>query len=334
MTQTIVIAEAGVNHNGDMALARRLIEVAAEAGADYVKFQTFTAKELVTSEAKQAAYQIKNTGITETQQDMIRRLELKREDHSMLIEHAEKCGIKFLSTGFDIASLDFLNNLGMALFKIPSGEITNLPYLKVVASYKKPIILSTGMSTIGEIEDAIHVLERFGTDRSDITVLHCTTEYPAPISEVNLIVMHTLRKAFGVSVGYSDHTMGIEVPIAAVALGASIIEKHFTLDRTMPGPDHLASLEPEELKQMITSIRNIERALGDGIKRVTVSEQKNIAVARKSLIAACNIKEGEYFTENNLTVKRPGTGISPMRFEEALTKKANRNYLPDEIIEF
>lgn len=334
MTQTIVIAEAGVNHNGDMALARRLIEVAAEAGADYVKFQTFTAKELVTSEAKQAAYQIKNTGITETQQDMIRRLELKREDHSMLIEHAEKCGIKFLSTGFDIASLDFLNNLGMALFKIPSGEITNLPYLKVVASYKKPIILSTGMSTIGEIEDAIHVLERFGTDRSDITVLHCTTEYPAPISEVNLNVMHTLRKAFGVSVGYSDHTMGIEVPIAAVALGASIIEKHFTLDRTMPGPDHLASLEPEELKQMITSIRNIERALGDGIKRVTVSEQKNIAVARKSLIAACNIKEGEYFTENNLTVKRPGTGISPMRFEEALTKKANRNYLPDEIIEF
>ena len=334
MTQTIVIAEAGVNHNGDMALARRLIEVAAEAGADYVKFQTFTAKELVTSEAKQAAYQIKNTGITETQQDMIRRLELKREDHSMLIEHAEKCGIKFLSTGFDIASLDFLNNLGMALFKIPSGEITNLPYLKVVASYKKPIILSTGMSTIGEIEDAIHVLERFGTDRSDITVLHCTTEYPAPISEVNLNVMHTLRKAFGVSVGYSDHTMGIEVPIAAVALGASIIEKHFTLDRTMPGPDHLASLEPEELKQMITSIRNIERALGDGIKRVTVSEQKNIAVARKSLIAACDIKEGEYFTENNLTVKRPGTGISPMRFEEALTKKANRNYLPDEIIEF
>jgi N,N'-diacetyllegionaminate synthase len=334
MTQTIVIAEAGVNHNGDMALARRLIEVAAEAGADYVKFQTFTAKELVTSEAKQAAYQIKNTGITETQQDMIRRLELKREDHSMLIEHADKCGIKFLSTGFDIASLDFLNNLGMALFKIPSGEITNLPYLKVVASYKKPIILSTGMSTIGEIEDAIHVLERFGTDRSDITVLHCTTEYPAPISEVNLNVMHTLRKAFGVSVGYSDHTMGIEVPIAAVALGASIIEKHFTLDRTMPGPDHLASLEPEELKQMITSIRNIERALGDGIKRVTVSEQKNIAVARKSLIAACDIKEGEYFTESNLTVKRPGTGISPMRFEEALTKKANRNYLPDEIIEF
>lgn len=334
MTHTIVIAEAGVNHNGDMNIAKRLIEVAADAGADYVKFQTFTANELVTSEAKQADYQIKNTGIKETQREMIRRLELKREDHSMLIEHAEKCGIKFLSTGFDIASLDFLNTLGTPLFKIPSGEITNSPYLKVVASYKKPIILSTGMSTIGEIENALAILQRHGTDISDITVLHCTTEYPAPISEVNLSVMHTIRKAFGVKVGYSDHTMGIEVPVAAVALGASIIEKHFTLDRTMPGPDHPASLEPDELKQMIASIRNIEKALGDGVKRVTVSEQKNISVARKSLVAACVIKEGEYFTEQNLTVKRPGIGISPMRFEEALTKKANRSFLPDEIIEF
>ncbi|WP_397601108.1 N-acetylneuraminate synthase [Silvanigrella sp.] len=334
MKKTIIIAEAGVNHNGDLELAKRLIEVAANAGADYVKFQTFTANELVTQNATRADYQIKNSNIDETHFEMIRRLELKRENHQVLINHSKNCGINFLSTAFDIQSLDFLFSLGIDLFKIPSGEITNYPYLKAVASYKKKIILSTGMSTLADVDNAISVLLKYGAKREDITILHCTTEYPAPINEVNLLAMNTLKTAFGIKVGYSDHTMGIEIPIAAVALGACLIEKHFTLDRKMIGPDHKASLEPEELKLMISSIRSVELALGDGIKQVSSSELKNINIARKSLVANLKISKGDVFTKDNLGIKRPGNGISPMRYEEVLGKLACRDFDTDELIDF
>ena len=331
--KTLIIAEAGVNHNGDLVLARRLIDVAAEAGADMVKFQTFSADRLVTRQARKADYQTRATDAGESQYAMIRRLELTREMHEALIAQCRLRGIQFFSTGFDPESIDLLAELGLDCFKIPSGEIINLPYLRHIGRYGKPVILSTGMATLGEIEAALEVLEQAGTPREHITVLHCTTEYPTPMAEVNLRAMLAIRDAFGVAVGYSDHTAGIEVAVAAVALGAAVIEKHFTLDRNLPGPDHEASLEPGELKAMVAAIRNIEQALGDGIKRPSESEAKNRPIARKSLVAACAIRAGETFSEINLALKRPGTGLSPMRWDEVLGRKAPRNFAPDELIE-
>lgn len=331
--RTLIIAEAGVNHNGDLELARRLIDVAADAGADRVKFQTFQADRLATRDARKADYQNRATDAAESQQAMLRNLELTREMHEVLIAHCRACGIGFFSTGFDPESIDLLVTLGLDQFKIPSGEITNLPYLRHVGHYGYPVILSTGMATLGEIEAALEVLEQAGTPRNHITILHCNTEYPTPMADVNLRAMVAIREAFGVAVGYSDHTLGIEVPIAAVALGATVIEKHFTLDRTLPGPDHKASLEPDELKATVSAIRNIEQALGDGIKRPSPSEAKNKAVARKSIVAARAIHVGEAFTAENLTVKRPGTGISPMRWDEVLGRVARRDFVLDELIE-
>jgi N,N'-diacetyllegionaminate synthase len=329
---TLIIAEAGVNHNGDMQIAKRLIDVAAGAGADLVKFQTFSASRQVTRGAKKADYQTLTTDSSESQHAMLQRLELTEAMHHELIEHCASRHIGFFSTGFDIECVDLLVHLGQEQFKIPSGEITNLPYLRHIGQLGKKIIISTGMATLGEIEAAIDVLEHAGTPRSMLTVLHCTTEYPTPMVEVNLRAMQSLRAAFGVDVGYSDHTQGIEVAIAAVALGASVIEKHFTLDRTLPGPDHQASLEPAELSAMVAAIRNIEAALGDGVKRLTPSETRNKPVARKSLVASRAIKAGEVFTTKNLTTKRPGTGISPMRWDEFLGNKAQRDFAADEVI--
>ena len=329
----IIIAEAGVNHNGDISLAMQLIDVAAEAGADFVKFQTFNADRLVTRIAKKANYQEQATDSMESQHEMLSRLELTEAMHLHLIAHCETQNIGFLSTGFDIESINLLSNLGQECFKVPSGEITNLPYLRHIGQLKKRIILSTGMSTLGDIEAAIEVLENAGTPRAKITVLHCTTEYPTPMAEVNLRAMQTIHTAFGTAVGYSDHTQGIEVSIAAVAMGAAVIEKHFTLDRNLPGPDHQASLEPAELKAMVIAIRNIEMALGDSIKRLTPSEARNKSVVRKSIVASRNIKAGEKFTVENITTKRPGIGISPMRWDEVLGKSAKRDFLSDEALE-
>lgn len=331
--KTLIIAEAGVNHNGDLNLARGLIDVAADARADMVKFQTFSADRLVTARARKAEYQAQNTDGAESQQAMIRRLELTRPMHEALIAHCDSRGIRFLSAAFDTTSVDMLVDLGLECFKIPSGEITNLPYLRHVGRLGTSVILSTGMATMGEIEAAIDVLEQAGAPRERITVLHCTTEYPTPMPEVNLHAMQSIHAAFGVAVGYSDHTPGIEVAIAAVAMGASVIEKHFTLDRNLPGPDHKASLEPAELRMMISAIRNIELALGDGIKRPTASESRNKTVARKSLVASAPIKSGERFSERNVTAKRPGTGISPMRWDEVMGRTASRDFAPDELIE-
>jgi N,N'-diacetyllegionaminate synthase len=331
--KTLIIAEAGVNHNGDLVLARQLIDVAADAGADWVKFQTFSADRLVTTHASKADYQTNTTDASESQHAMIRRLELTRDMHEALIAHCKSRGIQFFSTAFDVESVDLLADLGLDCFKVPSGEITNLPYLRHVGRYGKAVILSTGMATLGEIEAALEVLERAGTTRDRITVLHCNTEYPTPMSDVNLRAMLAIREAFGVAVGYSDHTAGIEVAIAAVALGARVIEKHFTLDRNLPGPDHKASLEPDELRAMVAAIRNIEQAMGTGIKRPSASEAKNRTIARKSLVAACAIRAGECFSETNLAVKRPGTGLSPMRWDEVLGRKATRDFAPDELIE-
>ncbi|PJZ70295.1 N-acetylneuraminate synthase [Leptospira perolatii] len=331
--KTLIIAEAGVNHNGNIAMAHQLIDVAADAGADVVKFQTFEAKSLVTKFAAKAEYQSRTTDANESQYEMLKRLELSKENHRELIDHCVKRGIIFLSTAFDLESLRFLNQLNLGMFKIPSGEITNLPYLEEVGSYRKPIILSTGMSWLKEIEEAIFILEQSGTPRNRITVLHCNSEYPTQMEDVNLRAMLTIRNAFDVAVGYSDHTPGIEVSIAAVALGASVIEKHFTLDSNLPGPDHKASLEPEELFRMVSAIRNIEVSLGDGIKRPTRSESKNIAIARKSVVAAKSIRSGEIFTKDNLTTKRPGYGISPMHIKDVLGKKASRDFSEDEMIE-
>ncbi len=330
--RTLIIAEAGVNHNGDIGLAKQLIDVAAEAGADFVKFQTFNANRLVTHAAKKADYQTKNTDCNESQHEMLRRLELTPAMHIELIAHCALRNIGFFSTGFDIESVDLLVSLGQNQFKIPSGEITNLTYLRHIGQLGKPVILSTGMATLGDIEAAIDVLEEAGTPRSNLTLLHCTTEYPTPMAEVNLRAMQSIHSAFGVAVGYSDHTQGIEVAIAAVALGATVIEKHFTLDCNMPGPDHKASLEPEELKAMVSAIRNIEVALGDGIKRLTPSEAKNKPVARKSLVASKAIKAGELFSAQNVTAKRPGTGISPMRWDEVIGCVAQKDFLSDELI--
>jgi N,N'-diacetyllegionaminate synthase len=330
--RTIIIAEAGVNHNGDIELAKQLIDVASMAGADFVKFQTFSADRQVTRSAKKADYQTQTTDSNESQHGMLRRLELTEAMHRELIAHCATRNIGFFSTGFDIEGVDLLVSLGLDHLKIPSGEITNLPYLRHIGRQRKAAILSTGMATLGEIEAAIEAIELAGTPREKITVLHCTTEYPTPMAEVNLRAMVSIQKAFGVAVGYSDHTQGIEVAIAAVAMGASVIEKHFTLDRKLPGPDHQASLEPKELSAMVAAIRNIEAAMGDGIKRLTPSEARNKPVARKSLVASLAIKAGEVFTAENLTTKRPGTGISPMRWDEMIGQKAQRDYADDELI--
>lgn len=329
----LIIAEAGVNHNGDLVLAKQLIDVAADAGADLVKFQTFSADRLATREAKKADYQSVTTGSVETQHQMLSRLELSAQMHHELIAHCSTRNIGFLSTGFDIESVDLLISLGINHFKIPSGEITNLPYLRHIGQFSKPVIISTGMASMGDIEAAINVLEQAGTVRSLITVLHCTTEYPTPMAEVNLRAMQSMQAAFGVAVGYSDHTASIEVAIAAAALGGTVIEKHFTLDKNLPGPDHKASLEPDELKAMVLAIRNIEIALGDGIKRLTPSEARNKLVVRKSLVASKAIKVGEVFSTENITTKRPGTGISPMNWDDVMGRKSARDFAVDEVIE-
>ena len=330
---TLIIAEAGVNHNGDLGMARELIAVAAAAGADLVKFQTFDAASLIAADAPKATYQITATGDDESQFDMVRKLELSAADHDVLIAECARHGIGFFSTAFDTRSFDLLLALGLDRVKVPSGEITNLPFLRHVAAAGKPIILSTGMATLGEIEDALNVLEAGGTPRGHVTILHCNTEYPTPMRDVNLRAMTSIGAAFGTAVGYSDHTSGIEVAIAAVALGASVIEKHFTLDRRLPGPDHAASLEPAELKAMVAAIRNIEVALGDGRKRPSPSEIGNRAIARKALVAAVPIRAGEAFTAANVTAKRPGTGISPMRWDEVIGTVARRDFAADEPIE-
>lgn len=355
---TYIIAEAGVNHNGSLDMARRLVDVAAEAGADAVKFQTFRADKLVTGTAPKAAYQTRTTEAAESQREMIRKLELSKEAHHILIDHCRAAGIQFLSTPFDLESVELLaQTLDLPRLKLPSGEITNAPLLLAAARTGKPLILSTGMSTLREVQEALGALafgycappdavpsaaafpEAYaspaGQDslKQKVTLLHCTTEYPAPFNEVNLRAMGTLAEAFGLPVGFSDHTEGIAVPLAAVALGAAIIEKHFTLDRTLPGPDHKASLEPGELREMVTAIRRVEEALGTGVKEPAPSEKKNMSVARKSLVAATAIATGEPFTRDNLAVKRPGTGITPFRYWEFLGRPATRGYEPDEEIE-
>lgn len=334
MKKTLIIAEAGVNHNGDIAKAKTLIDKGAEAGVDYVKFQTFKAEKLVTKQAQRAAYQDKNTQNNDSQYEMLKKLELSQTVHQELIDYCKVKGVKFLSTGFDNDSLAFLAQLGVRIAKVPSGEITNLPYLRQIASLFREVILSTGMATIDEIKDAVKVLIDYGVSKDKITILHCNTEYPTPMEDVNLKAMLHIQRELGVSVGYSDHTLGIEVPIAAVALGATVIEKHFTLDKTLPGPDHKASLEPDELKAMVSAIRNIEKAIGgSGFKEVSKSEEKNKPIARKSIVAATDIKKGDIFTPENLTVKRPGSGISPMQWDEVIGKEAKRDFQEDELIE-
>ena len=331
MSSIFIIAEAGVNHNGDYSTALKMIDKAKESGADAIKFQTFVAENLVSCSAAKAEYQKETTDPNESQLSMIKRLQLSWDAFRNLKSYADKVGIKFMSTPFDHESIDFLAELGMDIFKIPSGEITNLPYLMRIGKLKRKVILSTGMSTLPEIKNAIDILKKYGT--ADITLLHCNTAYPTPYRDVNLNAMKTLRDSFGLPVGYSDHTKGIEVPIAAAALGAVVIEKHFTLDRNMEGPDHKASLEPDELKQMVTSIRNIENALGSSEKGLTESEAVNRDIARKSIVAKCDIKAGTVFSEDNITVKRPGNGISPMKWFEVLGKKAPRDFVYDELIE-
>ena len=333
MSKVFIIAEAGVNHNGSLELAKKLIDSAVEAGADAVKFQTFKADKLLSKYAQKADYQKQTTLVDETQYEMIKKLELYQNAHRAHINHCKDKGIMFLSTPFDHNSIDLLISFEMPIFKIPSGEITNLPYLRHIGRLNKEVILSTGMSNLDEVRDALTVLIKAGTSKEKITVLHATTEYPCPIDEVNLRAMQTIKTAFGVKVGYSDHTQGIEVSIAAVAMGARVIEKHFTLDRSMEGPDHKASLEPDELRAMVQAIRHIEQALGDGVKMPSMSEQKNIPIARKSILASRSIEIGETFSENNLIVKRPGNGISPMRWDEIIGHKATRNFLADELIE-
>jgi N,N'-diacetyllegionaminate synthase len=329
---TLIIAEAGVNHNGDIKLAKKLIEIAHQSQVDVVKFQTFLAASLVTRDAEKAEYQKKLSPGTENQFEMLQKLELSEQQHKDLKEYADAKSLEFLSTGFDIESMQMLINLGIERIKIPSGEITNLPYLRFIASQEKEIILSTGMSTLKEIEEALSVLEKNGAKLENITVLHCTTNYPATMDEVNLNAMTTIGREFGVKFGYSDHTIGIEVAIAAVALGATVIEKHFTLDRNLPGPDHKASLQPQELGLLVEGIRNIEVAMGDGLKRPTESELANKIVARKSLVAIRDIKKGELFSEANLAAKRPGSGISPMEWDSLIGTRAAKDFLKDELI--
>lgn len=334
MKRTLIIAEAGVNHNGDIAKAKALIDKGAEAGVDYVKFQTFKAEKLVTKQALRASYQDKNTQNNDSQYEMLKKLELSQALHQELMDYCNQKGVKFLSTGFDSESLVFLAQLGITIAKVPSGEITNLPYLRQVASLFPEVILSTGMATIDEIKDAVKVLIDNGVSKDKIIILHCNTEYPTPMEDVNLKAMLHIQRELGLPIGYSDHTLGIEVPIAAVALGATVIEKHFTLDKTLPGPDHKASLEPNELKAMVSAIRNIEKAIGgSGLKEVSKSEEKNKPIARKSIVASTDIKKGDIFTLENLTVKRPGSGISPMQWDEVIGKEAKRDFQEDELIE-
>lgn len=329
---TLIIAEAGVNHNGSLKTAKQLIDAASNAGADIIKFQTFQSRQIATKDAQQAVYQYEALGQKQSQLSMLEKLELKAEQHEPLIEYCQQKNIEFLSTAFDIPSIELLSKLKIKRWKIPSGEITNLPYLRKIGAMKGPVILSTGMATLGEIESALFILEEAGTFRNDITILHCTTEYPAPLEEVNLRAMRTIAKAFAVDVGYSDHTKDIFVPVAATGMGATIIEKHLTLDQNMPGPDHKASLEPNSFATMVHGIRCVEQALGDGIKRPTVSELANMKVARKSLVAARPIRCGELFSTDNLTAKRPGTGISPMHWEAWIGKRASRDFSTDELI--
>ena len=333
MKKVIIIAEAGVNHNGDYETAKQLALKAKEAGADYVKFQTGIPENVISRNANMAEYQKANIGYSESQLDMVRKIMLDRNAFAPLKQYCDAIGIKFISTPFDLVSIDILQPLKMDFWKIPSGEITNYPYLKKIAQLREPVIMSTGMSEMNEIEEAIAVLCSNGLTKDQITLLHCNTEYPTPMQDVNLRAMEQMHERFGVNVGYSDHTNGIEVPIAAVAMGAEVLEKHFTLDKTLPGPDHKASLNPNELKAMVEAIRNIEQAIGNGEKHVSNSEQRNIAIARKSIIAAKDIKQGEYLTEENLTTKRPGNGVSPMRWNEVIGTKAIRDFAEDELIE-
>lgn len=331
MSGIFIIAEAGVNHNGDLEIAKRLVDEAAKAGADAVKFQTFKAEALVSKDAQKADYQMETTGKSESQYEMLKRLELTPDMHEQLISYCRDKQIMFLSTPFDVDSLHYLIQCGVEIIKVPSGEVTNYPYLREVGRMGKRVIISSGMCTLEEIKEAVGVLRDNGS--TDITVLHCNTEYPTPYADVNLKAMLTMRDVFGISVGYSDHTQGIEVPVAAAALGAAVIEKHFTLDRNMEGPDHKASLEPVELRVMVEAVRNIEAALGDGIKRPSESEKKNIEIARKSIVARRFIKAGEKLSEDNLTTKRPGNGVSPMCWNEVIGKIAIRDFAEDELIE-
>jgi N,N'-diacetyllegionaminate synthase len=330
--KVFIIAEAGVNHNGSLNLAKKLIEVAVDSGADAVKFQTFKAESLVSKNAQKADYQKQTTSASESQFDMIKKLELDMETHKELIAYCQEKDIIFLSTPFDHDSIDLLSSLGLQIFKIPSGEITNLPYLRHIGSLGRRVILSTGMSDLSEVGDALNILINAGTSKDNITVLHANTMYPTPMEDVNLNAMLTIQKKFGVSVGYSDHTLGIEVDIAAVAMGASIIEKHFTLDRFMEGPDHKASLESDELKAMVSAIHNIEKALGSSIKQPSPSESVNINIARKSIVASQSIKKGDKLSSKNITTKRPGTGINPMKWDEIIGTLAKKNYRMDDLI--
>lgn len=332
MKKVYIIAEAGVNHNGNINIAKQMVQIAASCGADAVKFQTFKAEKSISKSAQKADYQKQNTSKEESQFEMIKRLELSKQDHIDLITHCKKFGIDFLSTPFDIESLNLLKELGITTTKIPSGEIINLPYLRAISKLKNKIILSTGMSNLNEISDAIAVLTSDKISKNDITILHANTEYPTPFEDANLNAITTIKNTFGCDVGYSDHTNGIEAAVAAVALGAVVIEKHFTLDRGMDGPDHKASLEPEELKLMIQAIRNIELALGDGIKQPSKSEMKNINIARKSIVASRDIKKGEILSEENLACKRPGDGINPMKWDEIVGRIAQKDYSKDDLI--
>lgn len=335
MKNVIIIAEAGVNHNGSVDLAKKLIDAAVYAGVDFVKFQTFKSESLVSKSAKKASYQIENTNErSESQLQMLKKLELSKEQHYEIVSYCKEKKISFFSTAFDIESLEFLKELGLSMVKIPSGEITNLPYLRKAAELFSEVIISTGMSTMNDIEQAINVFFKAGHNENNISILHCNTEYPTNMKDVNLLAMNTIQKIFNTKVGYSDHTLGTEIPIAAVALGAQIIEKHFTLDRSLPGPDQLASLEPNELKFMVDSIRNIELAIsGNGEKHPSESERKNIEIARKSIVAKTNILKGEVFSEKNITTKRPGNGLSPMLWDNVIGKIANKNFNEDDLIE-
>jgi N,N'-diacetyllegionaminate synthase len=333
MSRVFVIAEAGVNHNGNIEIARKMIDVAAEAGADAVKFQTFRAQNVATRQAGKADYQSRFTSESESQLEMLTKLELSEENHIELINHCEEKGIGFISSSFDLDSIALLNRLGLRIFKIPSGEVTNFPYLREIGKLGKPVIMATGMSDVREIEEALKVLTEAGTERDKISLLHCTTEYPTLFPDVNLKAMETMRRTFGLKVGYSDHTTGIEVAVAAVAMGADIIEKHFTLDRGMTGPDHQASVDPVQLSGMVRAIRNIEMSMGSGVKQPTEAELRNRSVARKSIVASKTITAGETFSEDNITTKRPGTGINPMRWMQVIGLKAARDFQEDEFIE-
>lgn len=333
LKKIFIIAEAGVNHNGSLLTAKKMIDVAVMSKSDAVKFQTFKAENMVSKFAKKALYQKRTTNPAQSQYEMLKMLEFNFKEYKRLFDYCRKKKIIFISSPFDLESIDLLNRLGVKMFKIPSGEITNLPYLRKIGGLKKKIIMSTGMANLKEIKSALDILISSGTKKSDMTVLHCNTEYPTPFEDVNLRAMLTIKDKFGVKVGYSDHSLGIEIPIAAASLGAQIIEKHFTLDKNMEGPDHKVSLDTGELKAMVKAIRNIEKALGDGVKKVSSSELKNIPMARKSIIAARDIKSGEIFTDKNISVKRPGLGINPMKWDEVIGKIAKKDFKEDELIE-